>query len=133
MRSLTLFILFVLGVVGCGESSRGKDQWPISRDELERGSKPEPAGAATYRQYCVGCHGVDGRGNGAVTGADFLAANSPLLTKADADLLISVRDGKRGVTATMPPHKPVLTDPQIMAVLGYVRSQFKPASAPNTP
>ncbi len=136
MRDLTLLssVLVLLQLPACAsDAPRGDGQWPLSREQVERGSAPEAAGAATYRQYCTGCHGVDGRGNGAITGADFLAATSPLLTKTDAELLISVRDGKRGTMATMPPHKPVLTDTQIAAVIGYVRTQFKPSAASNTP
>jgi mono/diheme cytochrome c family protein len=135
MRSLTLSacILLLVSALACDDAQRHEGQWPVSRQELERGSKPEAPGAAIYRQYCTGCHGIDGRGNGAVTGADFTGANSPLLTKSDAELLLSVRDGKRGTTATMPPHKPVLTDAQITSVLAYVRAQFKPAAAAQTP
>lgn len=130
MRQLTFAILTVIVSlsVACGDPPRGEGQWPLTKDELERGSKPEVAGALTYRQYCVGCHGVDGRGNGGVTGADFRSAASPLLTKTDDELLVSVRDGKRGVTATMPAHRPILTDTQIRSVLGYVRTQFKPTA-----
>lgn len=125
-----LGLTLLLSASACnGDTAREEGQWPLSRDALARSSQADLPGAATYRQYCTGCHGVDGRGNGAVTGADFLAATSPLLSKTDAELLISVRDGKRGATATMPPHKPVLTDTQIAAVIGYVRGQFKPKTA----
>ena len=126
-------MLLLLWTTACGGDGPAEGQWPVSREELARGANPDAPGAATYRQYCNGCHGVDGRGNAGVTGADFLSSGSPLLTKTDAELLISVRDGKRGVTATMPPHKPVLTDAQIAAVIGYVRAQFTPAAAPQTP
>ncbi len=137
MRGLAFLsgMTLLCSLAACGQdTTHDKGQWPVSRSELERGSKPaEHAGATTYRQYCIGCHGVDGRGNGAITGADFLAATSPLLIKNDQELLISVRDGKRGTTATMPPHKPVLTDAQIAAVVAYVRQQFKPSVSTQTP
>jgi len=126
-RTFSMFASLLLISVACGESPREEGQWPLSKEELERGGKPPSEGALTYRQYCIGCHGVDGRGNGGVTGADFLAPTSPLLTKSDEELLISVRDGKRGVTATMPAHRPILTDTQIRNVLGYVRERFTPA------
>lgn len=127
--SLVLTVGFSLALVACGgEAPRGKDQWPMSRDELAQGK--EPPAASHYRQYCIGCHGVDGRGNGGVTGADFRAAGSPLLSKTDAELIASVRDGKRGVTATMPAHKPVLTDDQITALITYLRATFGPATPP---
>ncbi len=118
-----------LALTACsGDGSRGKDQWPMSREDLAQ--ETEAPAALHYRQYCIGCHGVDGRGNAGVTGADFRAPSSALLSKTDAELVASVRDGKRGVTATMPAHKPVLTDPQITALIGYVRATFKPITSP---
>jgi mono/diheme cytochrome c family protein len=118
--------LAAFAVSACG-SDRGADQWPISREEL--GGKAPAEGArsaeATYRQYCVGCHGADGRGNGGTTGADFTGPQSPLHAHSDSELLASVRDGKKGVAATMPAHSPVLTDAQIEAVIGYLRSRFQ--------
>lgn len=108
-------------------AERGADQWPISRRELE-GKAPRTgaaSGEATYQQYCIGCHGADGRGNGGTTGADFTDANSPLRSRTDAELSVSVRDGKRGQTATMPAHSPVLSDAQIAQVVGYLRARFQ--------
>jgi len=126
---LVLTASFSLALMACGgDAPRDKNQWPMSRDELAQGK--EPPAASHYRQYCIGCHGVDGRGNGGVTGADFRAATSPLLSKTDAELMASVRDGKRGVTATMPAHKPVLTDDQIAALITYLRATFGPSTSP---
>src|SRR4051812_25708113 len=91
-----------LAAGGCGEES--KQQWPITQAELE-GREPQkpafPAGRAeaTYSRYCVACHGNDGRGNGGSTGADFTAATSPLTGHSDAELIVSVRDGKQGARA----------------------------------
>ena len=123
------FLLLSVGALpGCSDK-RDPQQWPLSREQLE-GKAQAPAGedadaraALTYRRYCVACHGDDGRGNGGTTGADFTAAASPL-TKSDAELLTSVRDGKLGKRATMPPHKPVLDDAEIAAVIAYIRKRF---------
>ncbi len=114
-------------LLACGEE-RGTGQWPISRAELagQGTGRPGKDPEATYRQYCIGCHGADGRGNGGTTGADFTGPESPLRDRTDAELAASVRDGKRGVRATMPAHSPVLSDPQIEALIGYVRSRFQP-------
>jgi mono/diheme cytochrome c family protein len=123
-RSLSLLALLTGGLLlGC-ENKRAPDQWPVARDRLGEPAASGADGAAlTYRRYCVGCHGDDGRGNAGTTGADFTAADSPL-SKSDDVLLTSVRDGKLGKRATMPPHKPVLKDAQILDVIAYVRERF---------
>ena len=118
-----------LQALACGPEERAAGQWPISKDELARGAQPVEAGEATYRRYCVGCHGADGRGNGGRTGADFVGAGAQLGQKPDSELAASVRDGKRGEHAVMPAHKPVLSDTQINDVVGYVRKRFMRADS----
>ena len=134
MRVSCLAMLVVgLAFAACADDARPKDQWPMSKDELlEQPTDGDPR-AATYRRYCVGCHGADGKGNSGLTGADFTKADSALLTRSDADLLASVRNGKRGVTATMPAHAPVLKDAEIVAVIAYVRERFTPAKPDAVP
>lgn len=125
MMHRLLLVLPVVAGLGCSDK-RDPGQWPVSQAELAGDAGPvvsTEAAALTYRRYCVGCHGEDGRGNGGMTGADFTASDSPL-GKSDAELLTSVRDGKLGKRATMPPHKPVLKDAQIAAVIAYVRERF---------
>jgi mono/diheme cytochrome c family protein len=123
-----------LNLMGCGmllcmacgknEGTPSSTQQPIAVDEL-RTSAP-PAGELNYRRYCIGCHGADGKGNGGITGADLSAADGPLRTKTDDALLVSVRDGKTGKLASMPPHKPVLRDEQIREVLAFAHQRFAP-------
>jgi mono/diheme cytochrome c family protein len=131
-RGLRLFsFASVLTCLAACGSEHGADQWPIARGELA-GNAPMQ-GAKTpegnYRQYCIGCHGADGRGNGGTTGADFTGPQSPLRARTDGELIASVRDGKRGVAATMPAHSPVLNDAQIADVVGYLRSRFQQVEA----
>ena len=117
-------VLSVL-VAGCtGEPKREPGQWPLSRGELEHNAARDDPAELTYRRYCIGCHGSDGRGNGGLTGADFTAANGPLTSKPESELVSAVRDGKRGANASMPAHKPVLNDEQIASVVSYVRQRF---------
>jgi mono/diheme cytochrome c family protein len=115
---------------GCDDKPK-PGQWPLSHDELVAKTKTQPtsnfdeaAAELTYKRYCVGCHGDDGRGNGGTTGADLSADNSPLATKRNDVLIASVRDGKLGKTGTMPPHKPVLKDEQIADVIRFLRRRF---------
>lgn len=129
MTSLRVSLQGALLLVGLGltsgacESSHPQ-QWPMSQEELSQ--KAPSAGEASYLRYCIGCHGADGRGNGGITGADFTSADSPLASRSDAELALSVRDGKRGQTSVMPAHSPVLSDEQIAAVVAYVRTRFQP-------
>jgi mono/diheme cytochrome c family protein len=119
-------------LVACTSEERDPSQWPLSKRELEQKSAPAAPGEATYRRYCIGCHGVDGRANGGITGADFVSQKTLLSAKPDADLALSVREGKRGARGVMPAHKPVLSDAQIEEVIGYVRKRFF-QDAPNSP
>lgn len=122
MRWLAWLVLCV--ACARNEGAPGSEQQPIAVDEL-RTSAPAP-GELNYRRYCIGCHGADGKGNGGTTGADLTAADSPLRSKTDDALLVSVRDGKTGKTASMPPHKPVLSDDQIRQVLAFAHQRFAP-------
>jgi mono/diheme cytochrome c family protein len=116
--------LCALLLLGCGNEARAPGQWPIAKSELEKGKTPSEPGEASYRRYCIACHGADGRGNGGVTGADFVAGRETIGAKADAELATSVREGKRGERAVMPAHKPVLSDAQIAEAVAYVRKRF---------
>jgi len=112
-----------------GENKRDPSQYPISRTELERNAPSEDPAELNYRRYCIGCHGSDGHGNAGTTGADLSAADGPLTTRTEAELISSVRNGKSGKIAVMPAHSPVLDDAQITAVVGYVKKRFGPARA----
>lgn len=103
--------------------ARPPGQYPIARAELVRRAPADSPAEADYRRYCLPCHGVEGHGNGGTTGADFTSATGPL-TRPDDQLVVSVRDGKRGSIGTMPPHGRLLTEPQIRAVLAYIRQHY---------
>jgi len=111
-------------LVGCGSETRAPGQWPIAKSELEKNRAPRDPGESTYRRYCISCHGADGRGNGGITGADFVGGREQIGAKADSELSSSVREGKRGEHAVMPAHKAVLSDPQIADAVAYVRKRF---------
>lgn len=81
------------------------------------------AGADTYKAKCMMCHSADGSGSspaGKSMGA--IPFSSPALVKAsNADLIAATTNGKR----KMPAYKGKLTDPQIAAVVAYVRTLQK--------
>lgn len=121
---LSLLSVCALLLLACSSEARAPGQWPIAKNELEKSKTPTQPGEATYRRYCIACHGADGRGNGGITGADFVAGRETIGAKADAELETSVREGKRGERAVMPAHKPVLSDAQIAEAVAYVRKRF---------
>lgn len=123
MRGLVVCAL-VLSAIGCGSPpERDPSQWPLSRVEIEREIPTDDPAEETYRAHCIACHGVDGRGAGAVTGADFTSPEGPL-TRPDDELLLSVLNGRTGTIGTMPAHRDMLGEERCAAVLAYVRSHF---------
>lgn len=83
----------------------------------------QDAGADTYKARCAMCHGVDGTAN-TPAGKMFKAAafSDPAIVKIpDADRTAIVKKGKD----KMPAFGDKLTDDQIKAVLGYIRTLEK--------
>jgi cytochrome c6 len=77
------------------------------------------AGADIFKTRCVVCHGPDGSGN-TPAGKVFKAASltdQMVRMKSDEELHTVIKNGKN----KMPYFKDKLTDPQIDAVIGYLR------------
>jgi len=87
-------------------------------------------GKAVYERGCVSCHGIDAEG--AMPGVPDLTATGGPLSKGDAVLLKSLREGVQspGSTMAMPPKggNPTLTDGDLHDVLEYLRRTFIPAT-----
>lgn len=127
-RSALLLVGLVAGCTGATE--RDPSQWPIARAEIERAIPTDDPAEAMYRQHCLPCHGVDGRGAGGVTGADFTSPEGPL-RRPDAELLVSIRDGRRGEIGIMPAQGALIGEEGSAAVLAYVRRRFGPDIGPD--
>lgn len=72
-------------------------------------------GQQIYQMYCAACHGF--RGEGVAPDAPKFQLGERL-NKPDILLMQSVKAGNK----TMPPFFGVLKDPEILDVLGYVRT-----------
>jgi len=73
------------------------------------------SGAKVYNEYCVNCHGANGKGVVAGT-PDFLQTN--FLAKPDYELKNFINAG-RGI---MPSYQGLLKDREIMDVIAYIRT-----------
>ena len=88
---------------------------PLTAAEQQRFA----AGAAVYKNVCVGCHLDDGRGN-ATLGANLV--DSAFVTGADPSPSVRVvLGGKEGSIGMMPPLGASLNDDQIASVVTYIR------------
>jgi len=73
------------------------------------------SGANIYAEYCVNCHGGDGRGELAGTPS---FRGGALMTRTNSDLMDSVKFGKN----MMPGFSGVLEEYQIDDVVAYIRT-----------
>lgn len=106
-------------------AGKGEDARSDGGDDTPDGSDPVAMleqGSAIYDQYCIACHGADGKGNNGL-GGDY---RKVLKDRDDQDLIASIKNGKVGSVGSMPPWGAVLDDDQIQAVLHYVKSTFGP-------
>lgn len=111
-----------------GASARGgEDELDLSLPEYQ-GDHSLPgdpvAGEEVYRANCLACHAANGRGNGGITGADFVGDRRRLARNNEV-LLRSIREGIPNSPA-MPAHADLLTDQQMRDALSYVRQTFGP-------
>ena len=137
-----LFLLATLVLAACGADDAPAET-PSEKPEATAAAAPAPApapapaadagaagdagapaidGKAIYNQYCVACHGADGKGNNGLA-ANYVDDKSRL-AQSDEDLIKSIKEGKQGEVGVMPPWGGTLDDDQIKAVLGYIRAEF---------
>lgn len=95
----------------------------VSNYVLQLSGKPRnelraSRGAETYKQVCVACHGVDGKGNQAL-GAPNLTDNIWLYGGSEATIIETITNGRQNM---MPAWKDFLGDAKVHLLAGYVYS-----------
>ncbi|HHH27065.1 MAG TPA: cytochrome c [Polyangiaceae bacterium] len=138
MNRNVLFLSTVLALVGAfgltacggdeedtGSTTEGEGEGEGSGTAAVDTSLPgDPnAGEAIYGRICVACHAADGRGNGGMTGADFVG-DETRLSKSNEQLLTSIRDGVNTGSTPMPAQGGVLSEEEMRDVLSYIRREF---------
>ena len=88
--------------------------------ETAAGERNTVRGKQLYEKYCADCHGVQGRGDGAVRFDPPVAdlTSSEVLRKPDSRLLKSIHEGR--TNTAMDAWKSKLSDDAIRDVLAYV-------------
>ncbi len=117
-----------------------EEVWAFVRfvNALRAGENPDPETDAMFQPYCAPCHGEKGRGDGPaarplVPPVPDLLDDSYMGRFGDAYMFNLIRDGKLGAAeagyAAMAPFDGTLTDEEIRAVIGYIRSFAAPRTA----
>jgi mono/diheme cytochrome c family protein len=99
---------------------------PLTAEEQQRFQ----AGAAIYKNVCVGCHQEDGRGK------EKLAPTLVESRYANGEPTAAMRillAGKEGAIGLMPPLGGALSDEQMAAVLTYIRREWGNTGTPVQP
>lgn len=81
------------------------------------------AGKEVYLKACSACHQPDGSGLNGMLAANFVS-DKTRLAKPNEVLLNSIRNGIIAENKVMPPHKDILSDPEIKNALSYIRKTF---------
>jgi mono/diheme cytochrome c family protein len=130
---LGLGLLFFLA-----PSARAED-WtaPAWADTIKAPAPPDSSslslGKKTFRKNCAACHGISGGGDGPMNagmmpGAPVFNNYADMAATSDGELYWRITTGKK----PMPTWKGQLTEEQIWAVIGYLRSLSHPPLVPDS-
>lgn len=91
--------------------------------QLAIASADHTKGKRIFTQYCAGCHGLEGKGDGyLLLGPEPANLTRPATkTKSDVTLLQTIHEGK----PNMPSWKVRLSENESRAVLAYIRTLAK--------
>jgi mono/diheme cytochrome c family protein len=106
---------FVLALMAMSSIAHADEAWPTFGSPFKF---TEQGGEAIYRSVCAGCHMPNGRGaTGAATYPSLV--DNPKLAGSAYPIDLVLKGHK-----AMPPFGHTLTDGQIAAVVGYVRTHL---------
>ncbi|MCW8944511.1 MAG: c-type cytochrome [Sedimenticola sp.] len=113
-----------------GMMSRLPDSYAGQTNPLRATTAVLEKGLEHYKSYCLGCHGVNGRGDGPA-GAGLIPPPADLafvmrMPMARDDYLYwKISEGGSSVGSAMPAFKTVLSETDRWALLNYLRSGLK--------
>lgn len=119
--------------VACGSPTKGgapSANRPVAKSDAAPASVEE--GKALYKTNCVACHGESGKGDGPAAGVlkppprdhtDY----AYMSTLTDEDIARTIKLGGAPKGKPLMPSHPQLKDPQLKALVAYVRSLSAPA------
>jgi len=123
--TLLIFIVLALGLISCGgdKSSSTSSVKPAPQEQLANAGankkmdqkKTNRKGKIIYKQYCIACHGADGKLG--VSDATDLSTS----TVDMAERINQITNGK----GMMTPYKDVLSETQIKDVAEYLDELIK--------
>jgi cbb3-type cytochrome c oxidase subunit III len=109
-------------------TSRPAEKEPDGRDAEDAARLR--AGATVFRQFCMICHGPDGTGSlmrPAMPAIPDFTSEAFHKTHTDAQMRVSILDGKGAFPSVMPANRGRITEDQARDLVPYLRS-FGPAS-----
>jgi len=123
MDRLDMGKIFIKMVMGLAVIVAGSQLAIASPKEADSPSADHAKGKRIFTQYCAGCHGPEGKGDGYVLlGPEPANLTRPATkTKSDAALLQTIHEGK----PNMPSWKVRLSENESRAVLAYIRTLAK--------
>jgi mono/diheme cytochrome c family protein len=115
--------IFIKIVVGIAAIVVGGQLAIAAQKEADSPSVGQAKGKRIFTQYCAGCHGIEGKGDGYfLLGPEPANLTRPATkTKSDAALLQTIHEGK----PNMPSWKVRLSENESRAVLAYIRMLAK--------
>lgn len=118
------FLMALTIAVGAQSAAAGPDPKKV-KNPVKASAPSISAGAATYKKYCSFCHGMEGKGDGALAPKGSHPAD---LTDAkwdhgdtDGEIFATIENGVGG-TSAMKGFKGKIPDQDIWNVINYVRS-----------